>query len=122
MTKWAIELSEYGIQYKPRLSLKGKVLVDFITELPRKQVQIDTTNHWWILHVDKALRTSKVGVGLVLFSLTKEQIEKSIHIDFPVSNNEVKYEVMIVGLELALILAASKVEIRSDFQLVVRQI
>ncbi|KAL6333917.1 hypothetical protein AAG906_039329 [Vitis piasezkii] len=78
--------------------------VDFITELPRKQVQIDTTNHWWIQHVDKASRTLR--------------IEQSVHLDFPASNNEAKYEVMIVGLELALILTTSKVEIRSDFQLV----
>ena len=31
MACWAMELSEYGIQYKPRLSKKGQVLVDFIT-------------------------------------------------------------------------------------------
>ena len=34
MARWAIELSEYEIQYKPRLSKKGQVLVDFIAELP----------------------------------------------------------------------------------------
>ena len=54
MMKWAIELIEYGIQYKPCLSLKGKILVDFIAELPQKWVQIDTINHWWILHIDGA--------------------------------------------------------------------
>ena len=43
--KWAIELSEYDIQYKPRLSLKGQVLTNFIAKLPQKQVQTDTTNH-----------------------------------------------------------------------------
>ena len=52
MMKWAIELIEYGIQYKPCLSLKGKILVDFIAELHQKRVQIDTINHWWILHID----------------------------------------------------------------------
>ena len=66
MMKWIIELSEYGIQYKPRLSLKDQVLIDFIVELPQKWVQIDTTNHWWILYVDGASRTSGAGVGLVL--------------------------------------------------------
>ena len=30
MARWAMELSEYGIQYKPRLSKKGKVLADFL--------------------------------------------------------------------------------------------
>ena len=34
MARWAIELSEYGIQYRLRLSKKGQVLVDFIAELP----------------------------------------------------------------------------------------
>ena len=29
MARWAIELSEFGIQYKPRLALKGQVLTDF---------------------------------------------------------------------------------------------
>ena len=38
MACWAMELSEYGIQYKPRLSKKGKVLADFIAEIP----QLDT--------------------------------------------------------------------------------
>ena len=35
MARWAMELSEYGIQYKPRLSKKGQVLADFLTEIPQ---------------------------------------------------------------------------------------
>ena len=34
MALWVIELSEFGIQYKARLALKGQVLIDFIVELP----------------------------------------------------------------------------------------
>ena len=34
MARWAIELSEYGIQYKPRLAKKGQVLTDFLAETP----------------------------------------------------------------------------------------
>ena len=30
MARWAVELSEFGIQYKPRLALKGNVLANFI--------------------------------------------------------------------------------------------
>ena len=51
---------------------------------------------------------------LVLLSLTGEPIEQSIHLDFSASNNEAEYEAIIIGLELALALATSKVEIRSD--------
>ena len=35
MACWAMELSEYGIQYKPRLAKKGKILADFLAEIPQ---------------------------------------------------------------------------------------
>ena len=34
LARWAIELSEFGIQYKPRLAKKGQVLADFLAEIP----------------------------------------------------------------------------------------
>ena len=34
MLKWAIELSEYEIEYQPRLSIKRQVMADFILEVP----------------------------------------------------------------------------------------
>ena len=85
-------------------------------------MQTDTTNHLWILHIDGASRTSGAGVWLVLLSPTRKQIKQSVHLDFPVFNNETEYEAMMVGLKLALAVVALKIEIRSDSQLVVRQI
>ena len=32
LMKWAIELSEFDIRYKPRTPVKGQILVDFILE------------------------------------------------------------------------------------------
>lgn len=32
MALWAIELSEYDIQYQPRMTVKGQILADFIVE------------------------------------------------------------------------------------------
>ena len=32
LLKWAIELSEFDIRYKPRIAVKGQVLTDFIME------------------------------------------------------------------------------------------
>ena len=34
MLRWAIEISEYGIKYQPRLVMKGQVMADFIVEVP----------------------------------------------------------------------------------------
>ena len=36
MLQWAIELSEYGIEYQPRLFVKGHVMADFVVEYFQK--------------------------------------------------------------------------------------
>ena len=32
LMKWAIELSEFDIRYKPKIAIKGQVLADFLME------------------------------------------------------------------------------------------
>ena len=34
MARWAIELSEFGNQYKPRLAIKRHILTNFLVEIP----------------------------------------------------------------------------------------
>ena len=36
MALWAIELSEFNIQYRPQTAIKGQVVVDFIAEFTLK--------------------------------------------------------------------------------------
>nr|CAN74728.1 hypothetical protein VITISV_001869 [Vitis vinifera] len=103
MLKWAIELSEYGIEYQPRLSIKGQVMVDFIVET---------------LQIDGASRSSGSGVGLLLRSPIGEQLEQPIRLGFPASNNEAEYEAIISRLNLALAFSAFKLKIYNDSQLI----
>ena len=42
MARWAMELSKYGIQYKPRISKKGQVLTDFLAELPQPNTHLNS--------------------------------------------------------------------------------
>ena len=37
LIKWAIELSEFDIRYKPRTVVKGHILADFIMEFTQAQ-------------------------------------------------------------------------------------
>lgn len=37
LLKWAIELSEYDIQYKPRTTIRAHALTDFIVEASYKE-------------------------------------------------------------------------------------
>ena len=121
MARLAMELSEYGIKYKPRLSKKGQVLADFLVEIPQPDTCSDEKG-WWTFCVDRASRQSGAEIGLQLTSPIGERIKQEVLLGFSVSNNESEYEAMIVGLELALAVGANNLLIRSDSQLVVGQV
>nr|CAN78424.1 hypothetical protein VITISV_037781 [Vitis vinifera] len=112
MLQWAIELSEFGIEFQPRLSMKGQVMADFESN----------GKEWWTLRVDGASRSSGSGVGLLLQSPIGEHLEQVIQLGFPASNNEAKYVVILSGLDLALALSVTKLRVYSDSQLVVRHV
>lgn len=80
MLQWTIELSEYEIDYQPRLSMKGQVMTDFIAKLPQPPApdkDLDQAG-WWILHVDEASWSFESGVGLLLELPAGERLEQSI--------------------------------------------
>ena len=53
-------------------------------------------------------------VSLILQSPIRELMEQVIRLSFSTSNNEVEYEVVLAELNLALMLVATKLEIRND--------
>ena len=59
LLKWAIDLSEFDIEYHPRSAIKGQALVDFIVEMsdmqPRDQPR-DLSEKLWILENDESSR------------------------------------------------------------------
>ena len=61
-------------------------------------------------------------VGLVLLSPKKIIIEKSLRLDFSVTNNEAEYEGLLVGMTIVQKMGGKVVEIFSDSRLVVSQI
>ena len=121
MARWAIELSEFGIQYKPRLALKGQVLADFLEEIPQQEMEPDNSG-WWTLNVDGASRQKGDGLGLQLRAPIGEIIKHTICLDFSASNNEAEYEAIIAEIDLQISVSSEKIIIRSDSQLVVGQV
>ena len=69
-----------------------------------------------------ASRQIGVNIGLQLKSMGGDKIEKAIQLGFNTSNNELKYEVILVRIELAAAISTDKLIIRSDSQLVVGQV
>ena len=42
LMKWAIELSEFDIRYKPKTTIKGQILADFVMEFTSAELAKDT--------------------------------------------------------------------------------
>ena len=124
LMKWAIELSEFDIRYRPKTTIKGQVLADFIMEFassePARDTQAATDFSTWKLSVDGALNAQGSEAGLILTSLEGIDIEYALRFGFHTSNNEAKYEAVIAGLNLAHSLEVDQLEVYSDSQLVVR--
>ena len=78
--------------------------------------------NWWTLNVDGASQQTEAGIGLQLKSSTREKIEQAIRLGFSASNNELEYDVILAGIELAAAMSANRILIRKDSQLVVGQV
>ncbi|XP_076931051.1 uncharacterized protein LOC143596070 [Bidens hawaiensis] len=100
LAKWAIELGEHLIEYKPRLAIKGQVLADFITEVPQHKEQ-------------ECLR---------LVNPEGHVFTYAIKLDFKSTNNEVENEAFLAGLRIAKKLGVKHLEARVDSMLIAGQI
>ena len=49
---WAIELSEFDIQYHPRTAIKGQVVADFIAEFTHDEDKGAQESPQWSVHTD----------------------------------------------------------------------
>ena len=52
MALWAVELSEFDIQYHPRTAVKGQVVVDFIAEFTLGNGQGAEKKKQWNIYTD----------------------------------------------------------------------
>ena len=55
MALWAVELSEFDIQYHPRMDVKGQVVADFIAEFTLGDGQGAEETQQWNIYTDGSL-------------------------------------------------------------------
>ena len=72
--------------------------------------------------MDGATNQRGSGVGLVLVSPEKITIEKSLWLSFLATNNEVEYEVLLMGMAMVQKMGGKIVKVFSDSKLVVGQV
>ena len=117
IAKWGTRLGSFDIRYRPRSSIKGQVLADFVAEFSpkndRKMICI-VENRPGKVFVDGASSAMGAGDGIVIITLEGIQLEHSFRLGFKASNNEAMYEAFLAGLRIVLCLGAQDVEIYSD--------
>jgi hypothetical protein len=101
ISKWAVELGALH-RHHATTAIKSHALVDFMVEWRENQLPtpIEPPDHW-VMYFDGSLKLEGAGAGVLLISLTGEQLNYVLQIFWKVSNNEAEYEALIHGLRLA---------------------
>ncbi|XP_076893230.1 uncharacterized protein LOC143545187 [Bidens hawaiensis] len=132
LAKWAIELGEHAIEYKPRPAIKGQVLQDFVTEVPQhkeqeflveQQPQVPPEQgQIWSLFMDAESSRQGSGAGLRVVNTEGHEFTYAIKLEFKSTNNEAEYEAFLAGLWIAIKLGVKHLEERVDSMLIAGQI
>ena len=121
-----------------RTSIKGQVLADLVAEFIEPPVEelkpaenmdgklVGTFSQRglspWEVYIDGALNQKGSRVGLVLISSEKVIVEKSLRLDFSVTNNEAEYEALMMGMAMVQRMGGKSVKFFSDSRLVIDQV
>ncbi|XP_052627159.1 uncharacterized protein LOC128133680 [Lactuca sativa] len=132
LAKWAIELGEHDINYRPRTSIKGQAPADFLLEIPdggnpaKEKVWVvkeaPTGDGSWTLYTDGVSSREGSGAGLILTSPEGKEVTYALRFDFHTSNNEAEYEALLAGLRLAKQMGAKAVTTLTNSRLAANQV
>ena len=120
MVQWAVELSQFDVDYRPRMAIKAQALANFVTEFTIADQ--DPKTNYWMVYTNRLLAASIRGVGVILLSPKKDILRYRVQLQFPATNNEAEYEAVLTSLRIAKALSVRNLKLNSDSKLVVRQI
>nr|GFB43605.1 reverse transcriptase domain-containing protein [Tanacetum cinerariifolium] len=128
LQKWNIKLGEYAIHYRPRVSVKGKTLADFIVERPEEDspdtlmTEVEELLESWILFTDRSSYTDGFGAGLILTNPKGAEFTYALRFGFDATNNEAKYKALIARLKIAEQIGVKNLKENIDSRLVANQV
>ena len=122
MALWAIELSEFDVQYRPRTAVKWQIVADFIAEYTQSEDKGAKGHRLWNIHTDGSSNQCLDGACVVIQTPEGDKIECMIGLDFPTTNNETEYETLVAGLDLARAAGAENMIMHCDSQVITSQI
>nr|GFC16848.1 reverse transcriptase domain-containing protein [Tanacetum cinerariifolium] len=126
LQKWSIMLGEHNITYRPRTSIKGQILADFLNEMPSNASQgtsvAETQEESWTLFTNGSSCVDGSGAGLILTNPDGVEFTYALRFQFAASNNEAEYEALIAGLRIATQMVVKNIQGNVDSKLVANQV
>ncbi|GJS86224.1 reverse transcriptase domain-containing protein [Tanacetum coccineum] len=128
MLKWKFELEGYDIQYRPRTSIKGQILADFIVERPDEEspdelmAEPEELPEPWALFTDGSSCIDGSRAGLILTNPEGVEFTYAMRFRFEATNNEAEYEALIAGLRIAEQMGLKNLQANVDSHLVANQV
>ncbi|PKI63435.1 hypothetical protein CRG98_016102 [Punica granatum] len=98
VAKWRCQLTEYGIEYVPRTSVKGQAIADYLAEFPIEddrpinpnfldegilQVDEEEDGTAWKMYFDGAVNSTDSGISAVPISPDELYFSIAAKVDFP---------------------------------------
>nr|GEV58322.1 reverse transcriptase domain-containing protein [Tanacetum cinerariifolium] len=128
LLKWRFELKEHDIQYRPRTSVKGQILVDFIVERPEDDTP-DTSMEDreelpdpWILFMDGSSCIDGSEAGLIIMNPEGMKFTYALMFRFNATNNKAEYEALIAGLRIPRKMGVQNLQANVDSKLIANQV
>ncbi|GJW35494.1 reverse transcriptase domain-containing protein [Tanacetum coccineum] len=124
MLKWKFELEGYDIQYRPRTSIKGQILADFIVERPDEEspdelmAEPEELPEPWTLFIDGSSCIDGSGAGLILTNPEGVEFTYAKRFRFEATNNEA----LIGGIRIAEQMGVKNLQANVDSRLIANQV
>ena len=134
ITWWSVLLQQYDLAYVPQKAVKGQALADFLANhlipsdwefsgdfLDEDVFYIEVMPPW-MMFFNGATRWEEAGAGVVFVSPQRQILLYSFSLSELCSNNVAEYQALIIGLQMAIEMGISQLEIFRDSKFIINQI
>jgi hypothetical protein len=99
--QWAMEISQYDVEFIPRQAIKSQALTGFIAERSDSGLRgIDELLDHWVMYFDGSYTLKGAGAGVMFIPLEGDILKYAIQLDFLATNNIAEYEGLVTGHQL----------------------
>ena len=134
LARWGLLLTEYEIVYIPQKTIKGQALVEFLADhpilatweisddLPNEEIFYVDVLPSWVMFFDGSALYAGTSACVVSVLPQRQILPYSFVLSERCSNNVAKYQALIIGLQMAIKMKVTSLEICGDSKLVINQL